>query len=246
MKILYFSGTGNSYATAKLIAGKEGMLFNMGDSIVEKVSDEYVGIVVPCYCSDIPDKAREFLSKVKIESEYVFAIVTCGIQAGNCFATINNCIGKNGAHLSYAKKLILPNSCIVLATKTKKAKTMLASHKSRVHGITKDLSEKVISKISTRKSTPSMMTKITWKGFDAFLKVNDKKTNNACVHCGKCVNYCPVHNISLKDGKIVFGDNCQNCFACIQRCDRMAIEFGKIKVSNPTRYFHPILLEEKK
>lgn len=244
MKILYFSGTGNSYITAKLIAGREGMLFNMGNSVVERIADEYVGIVVPCYCADIPDKAREFLSKVKIESEYIFAIVTCGSSVGNCFQSINNCLKENGAHLSYAKKLVLPDSCIILATKTEVAKKQLSTHKSRVNDISKDLSEKVVNVSFKDKKTPTAYTKIMWKMFKGFYKLDKKKTNARCIKCGKCILYCPVKNISIKEGKVVFGDKCENCFACIQRCEKMAIEFGKIKVTNSRRYFHPQLLEE--
>ncbi|HKL74384.1 MAG TPA: EFR1 family ferrodoxin [Clostridia bacterium] len=244
MKILYFSGTGNSYATAKLIAGREGMLFNMANSVVETISDEYVGIVLPCYCNDIPDKAREFLSKVKIESQYIFAIVTCGASAGNCFVSVSNILKEKGLQLSYRKALVLPDSCIIFATKTEKAKKLLASHKEKVIHITKELSEKVTMTQLKDKKTPSTGTKMLWKLFDSVYKINDKKTNGRCCSCGKCVGYCPVRNISMKDGKVIFGTACQNCFACIQRCDKMAIQFGKIQVSNPTRYYHPILTEE--
>lgn len=245
MKILYFSGTGNSYATARLLAGREGMLFNMANSVIEELKDEYVGIVVPCYCNDIPFKAREFLSKVKIESEYIFAVVTCGASAGNCFATINNILKQKGLHLSYAKALVLPDSCIVFATKTDKAKKLLATHKERVSQISKDLSEKVTTKAIKDKKTPTIYTKLMWKFFKVFYKLDDKKTNGRCISCGKCIEYCQVRNISMKNKKIIFGDNCENCFGCIQRCDKMAIQFGKLNVSNPTRYYHPILSEEE-
>jgi ferredoxin len=243
MKILYFSGTGNSYATAKLIAGREGMSFDMGTSLVESIKDEYVGIVVPCYCNDIPDKAREFLEKLKIESNYIFAIVTCGASVGNSFITINNILKEKGLKLSYAKPLVLPDSCIVFATKTDKAKNLLASHKERVNKITEDLSKKVEIGILKDKKTPTPYTKVMWKLFRGVYKLDEKQTNCRCISCGKCVKYCPVNNISMVEGKIIFGDKCQNCFACIQRCDKMAIQFGKIKVSNATRYYHPIMIE---
>lgn len=244
MKILYFSGTGNSYATAKLIAGREGMLFDMAKSVVETIKDEYVGIILPCYCNDVPDKAREFLQNIKIESQYIFAIVTCGASQGNCFITINNILKEKGLKLSYAKKLVLPDSCIIFATKTEKAKKMLATHKERVNKIIDDISKKVETGSIKDKKTPTYNTKIMWKLFNGVYKLDKKKTNGRCISCGKCVGYCPVNNISMIDKKIIFGSACQNCFACIQRCDKMAIQFGKIQVSNATRYYHPILMEE--
>ncbi len=181
---------------------------------------------------------------MQIESDYIFAIVTCGLSAGNSFITINNILKEKGLQLSYAKKLVLPDSCIVFATKTEKAKSLLASHQERVNEINSDLSEKIKTPMPKDKKTPTMYTKLLWRLFKGFYKLDDKKTNGRCISCGKCLEYCPVKNIIMQDKKIIFGDSCENCFACIQRCDKMAIQFGKIQVSNATRYYHPIISED--
>ncbi|MFA6866179.1 MAG: EFR1 family ferrodoxin [Clostridia bacterium] len=245
MKILYFSGTGNSYATASLIAGKKGELFDMGDCTETEFEDEYVGIVVPCYCGDIPNKVRTFLTQAKIKSEYIFAVVTCGATVGNSFIAINQCIGVNGAKLSYIKKLVLPDNTVIFATKTKKATEQMKNHKKMVSDINKELAEKVANAKLKNRKTPSALTKFYWWQFNKQYKIADKRTNARCIGCGKCVEFCSVGNIKLVDGKVVFGDHCENCFACLQRCPNMAIEFGKIKVTNPKRYIHPIFVDGK-
>lgn len=245
MKILYFSGTGNSYVTASLIAGREGELYNMGTTDEKVIADEYVGIVVPCYCGDIPLKAQEVLKRIRIVSDYIFAVVTCGGGAGNSFYTINNCIKENGAKLSYTAALVLPDNSIVFSTKTEKAKKQLSTHKARVEKINRDISSKVVSDNIRDKKTPSAYTRLVWRFFKRFYKLDDKKTNPRCILCGRCVKICPVNNIKMENGKIIFGSRCENCFACIHRCDKMAIEFGKIRVTRATRYYHPGLPEVK-
>ena len=48
-----------------------------------------------------------------------------------------------------------------------------------------------------------------------------------CISCGKCDTVCPLANIRLQDGKPVWGDRCTHCMACICRCPKEAIEYGK-------------------
>ena len=58
-----------------------------------------------------------------------------------------------------------------------------------------------------------------------FYKVNQDK----CSKCGKCVNNCPAKNISLKEGKIKFGNKCLMCQKCAMYCPSQAISVGLFK-----------------
>lgn len=59
--------------------------------------------------------------------------------------------------------------------------------------------------------------------------VHSKKfhVTNACISCGKCENICPLGNIKLLNGKPNWGEHCTYCMACICRCPKEAIEYGK-------------------
>ena len=52
------------------------------------------------------------------------------------------------------------------------------------------------------------------------------KVNENCIHCNKCVNTCPTHNIKIKDGKFHFGKNCIMCMRCSFYCPKAAIKIG--------------------
>ena len=43
------------------------------------------------------------------------------------------------------------------------------------------------------------------------------ETNEQCIHCGKCVNHCPVHAIS-DDCKTIDENRCLACFRCLKKC----------------------------
>ena len=61
------------------------------------------------------------------------------------------------------------------------------------------------------------------------LFVHSKKfrVTSACISCGRCVSVCPLSNIDMDNGKPVWKNNCTHCMACICRCPKEAIEYGK-------------------
>lgn len=59
-------------------------------------------------------------------------------------------------------------------------------------------------------------------------KTDDFYVTEGCVGCGKCERLCPLNNISMKDRKPVWGQECTHCMACIANCPTEAIEYGTI------------------
>ena len=53
-----------------------------------------------------------------------------------------------------------------------------------------------------------------------------KVEKNKCVKCYKCIKDCPAKNISIRDGKIVFGGKCLMCQRCVMYCPTKAIKAG--------------------
>ena len=48
----------------------------------------------------------------------------------------------------------------------------------------------------------------------------------AATGCGTCMRTCPMYNISMKDGKPLWGNNCAMCLACYHRCPAHAVMYG--------------------
>ena len=55
-----------------------------------------------------------------------------------------------------------------------------------------------------------------------FMKVDMHK----CIKCMKCLNNCPLNNISFADEKFKFGTNCSLCVRCSFNCPVCAISIG--------------------
>ena len=60
------------------------------------------------------------------------------------------------------------------------------------------------------------------------LRARDFYTTDKCIGCGTCARVCPLNNVSLKERKPVWGDDCTHCMACIAGCPTEAIEYGTI------------------
>ncbi len=88
MKILYFSGTGNSLYIAKSIASNlNGEVVSIPKEIKTQsydIESDIIGFVIPIYYLDIPNMVDEYLMKLKIKSDYTFFIFT---YAGTAFET---------------------------------------------------------------------------------------------------------------------------------------------------------------
>ena len=89
--IFYFSGTGNSKWIAQEIAkgtGDEAVdmvsLRNIQAPAYEPQLGETIGFVFPIYAWRVPQYVLDFASEISWDdSHYVFAVCTCGGEAGN-------------------------------------------------------------------------------------------------------------------------------------------------------------------
>lgn len=71
---------------------------------------------------------------------------------------------------------------------------------------------------------PSNRTAIFFQGCQFNCRFcHNPETIHMCVHCGECVETCPVKALSIQDGRVVWNkDLCVNCDTCIRTCTRSA------------------------
>lgn len=244
--VLYFSATGNSEYIAKNIAHlcndstisineymKKGEVLNL-------TSEKPYVLVAPVYISTIPAKVSEFIQKSILEGNKDFyVIMTCagsGVSASGAEA-VKICKKLNLNYRGIAH-LTMPQDYLMFFEVKGKEENEAIMNKA-IEGVpaiaekinnNEDLDTSKVGAAHTMSVAP-----VTWI-FDVFcIKPKKFYSTDECISCGICAKVCPLNNITMVDGRPVWDKTCIHCSACINRCPKLAIEYGK-KTIGKNRY----------
>ncbi|MBP7653113.1 EFR1 family ferrodoxin [Candidatus Dependentiae bacterium] len=239
MKIFYFTATGNCLDVAKrfeceLISIPNILKRSEKQEITFK--DDKIGIIFPCYVLIAPKIIREFIDKVKLNSDYIFAIMTYGNFPGDGINWFVKYCDKRDIKISYANDLLMIDNYLPIFDIQKQIeKEPEKKIEEQIEKIKKDIfdSKKIIVKHGFLNKLASGILQY----FYDFLLVNGYKkfiVNSGCNRCGICQQVCPRNNIVIKN-KSEIGNKCEFCLACINLCPQKAIIYKNEK--NPDYRF---------
>lgn len=229
--IYYFSGTGNSKHVAEklsVLLGEE--LRSMGEACVDAC--DVLGLVFPVYAWGLPSVVEEFVRNIKgIKPAYVWAVMTCGDDMGYTDKILSSELKRVGLKLDSVYSVSMPNTYVCLPgfdvdaddVATKK----VASTDERIPIIVVNINERKSVVDVVRGPMPFLKSYILRPLFNNTL-VTDRffHTNSNCNSCGLCARNCPLYNITMDSGKVVWKGNCTGCLRCYHQCPNKAIQFG--------------------
>ncbi|MGN1161619.1 MAG: EFR1 family ferrodoxin, partial [Candidatus Fimenecus sp.] len=97
--ILYFTATGNSLYVAKQLDKSPISIPQVKSSAAFK--NDTIGIVCPVYCGEIPKAVLNFIKNSKFETDYMFLILTYGMdETDSAEFTFNQC-QRQGVQFDY-------------------------------------------------------------------------------------------------------------------------------------------------
>lgn len=241
--IVYFTGTGNSRYCAQMLADTLGEeLFDSFYHIKNGIAAELVSgtpwvFVSPTYCWQLPHVFEDFIRNTRFEgSKEAYFVMTCGSDIGNAGAKIEKLCEEVGLNYRGVLPVVMPENYIALFDVPKPE---LAT---RIVRVAKRPLGKAVMTISKGECFPkgkvSLVDKMKSGPVNPFfyktiIKAKPFYTTESCTGCGKCERVCVLNNISIKDGKPMWGDACTHCMACICGCPTEAIEYGKKSKGKP-------------
>lgn len=251
--VIYFSGTGNSAYVAKKIAGI------IGDEVLDlfgKIknrdysplkSEKPFVVSAPTYSWRIPHILREFLEKTPLEgNSRIYFLMTCGDDIGNAEKYLKKLCSQIGKEYMGCGVFRMPENYIAMFTapNDEQSSRIIAKQTKNIRNTANLISSgKKLDAVNVN-TVGKLKSGIVNTAFYA-LCVSAKKfrTTEKCVSCGKCEKVCPLSNITIKDGKPVWGKDCTHCMACICKCPAEAIEYGNKSVGQ-NRYTCKVNSEE--
>jgi len=237
--VIYFTGTGNSRYLAQLLGKK------LNDEVVDaaklireeehpKFSSALPYVFVgPAYAWRLPRVFEDWIRVCSFEGDRrAYFVVNCGSSILGAGAYAEKICHEIGLSYMGVAEVVMPENYIAMfsAPDESEAQEIIAKAAAKTEALAESVrkEEPFVLKTSPLKHLGSALLNF---GFYRFT-ISAKKfyATDACVACGRCVENCMLHNISLKDGKPVWGDACTHCMACICKCPAEAIEYGRHSV----------------
>lgn len=252
-ELYYFTGTGNGLHIAKSIkkiiqnVEQEVNLIpintlNLSKKI--KTSAERVGIIFPTYALSAPAIVKSFANQLQVSNNsYVFLYAhSGGGGASGSLYSINQILSKNGVKISNTFETTFPSNSVLLTYTSGKLDNVLekadVSLKNNINSIINKESRH-IPKPNVFKNVSATLTKKIAAAGEKMMQFKVITPDDACNGCSTCQRVCPVENIELKNGKPVFGKNCEMCMSCVNQCPKKSLAYGKMKKKKLLSYRHP-------
>ena len=202
------------------------------NAVLPCCTSEKLIFVLPTYAWRIPHIVKNWILKTDFPgAKKVWFIMNCGSEIGNA-AKYNRelCERKQWDYMGTAG-IVMPENYIALfnAPGPKAAKLII----SKAEPVITDTAKRVAENQSFPATRIGLLGRlmsgpINKLFYSLLVKAKAFRADDKCIGCGKCVQKCPLNNISLKEGKPVWGKDCTHCMACICYCPTEAIEYGKI------------------
>ncbi len=272
VKIIYFSGTGNTWYVAKAI----------NEALIERnVSSEYLSIEealnindvlkscdkliigYPIYGSKAPLIMEEFIKNIPEVDNAVGVSVFCTVAfaSGDGSCVYKKLLENKGYKFDSGFEFKMTNNFNVpkfprICPVGDQEKISRKNTKAKLHAnnmVTSILSNK--NKISGNNILGNIIGSVQRKHIDSGIRSLNSYLyceKERCTKCRICIKICPVNNIKLKDS-IVIGDKCIGCMRCFHFCKAEAINITKESLGGkyprfrgPTKEYLPSLIKIKK
>ncbi len=246
--VIYFSGTGNSRHIAGLL--KDGLGDEVVDSSVYIRKKEGASLtskkpfifVFPAYASYMPRVLEKFIYDSKFDGcERFYFVVTCGAGASmyGMGRKLQKLCARIGKEFCGIERVVMPENyiCLFFAPSPETAGDIVYKAEKKLPSIVdKIMKEEKLHKPALVSVATDVVNPVFYKLLvtDRYFKADKDK----CVSCGKCVEVCPLANVTLENGRPVWHGDCTQCQACINRCPTQAIDFG-FMTKGKRRYFLP-------
>jgi NAD-dependent dihydropyrimidine dehydrogenase PreA subunit/flavodoxin len=258
-EIYYYSGTGNSLYTAKILQNvipdsKLIPMISLLNKDIVQTNSENIGFVFPIYLTTIPKPVRNFLKKIDLGSAgYIFTVVTR--EGSLCLADVllKKMLKKKGKKLDSFFILEMAGNSptgVKPGPGDKEWVNKIASENIlKLDSEVREKIELIRNVIKNKGKYPENDSSPFFKNFMGNLfgfltgvtQTQIKFYNDeTCTGCGICEKVCLSGRVKMNNKKPEWQKsvNCYYCFACFNFCPEQSVLL-KNYTDKKGRYIHP-------
>lgn len=238
--IVYFSGTGNTELVTDLVARELTKNFLVDVVRVEDIRRgkaefdlkkyDMIGVGYPIYGFNAPKIIADFIEQLPNASALkAFVFSTCaGPLYLNDIASfgVKKLLQAKGIEVFYERQIYMPAN-IATRYPDEVAKQLCNAAIRKSAEMAEEIGAYKIRLRRDRMGPRLMKWMYAWERNAWKLVSKDFRVLESCNGCKKCVQACPMDNISYRDGEILFGEQCTACYRCVYQCPEKAISGKK-------------------
>lgn len=217
-------------------------------------------IVFPVYFVGVPDIVVDFLRRLRPKTDtHIHLITNCGETPGNVLLDAQRILLQKGFTVKSGTIQFMPDNSLVFPSKPENIVRFLQEQPAQTEALAKTFWETYQQPAPAWKPKRQLLSKkpvgnIMYKSFKMVWHIQKKKCDpQLCTTCGICAKVCPVGNISKATenemnsssmNKMVWGNTCAECFACIHWCPVNAVQYGRLRLKTAPVKHPDIQLKE--
>jgi ferredoxin len=248
--IIFFTGTGNSQYLAQALSDalqdvcEDARLFMKENKTGSFTSETPYVFVFPTYAWRMPHVFERFLRESTIAgSRRAYFVMACGADTGNAAGYLQKLCADKGLEFCGLLPVVMPDNYVVMydVTRPEDVPPLLARGAEQMRAAAGQIrAGECFPELHITAADKLKSGAANAAFFRAMVSAKKFCATDACVSCGLCERVCPLNNIRLADGRPVWSNNCTHCMACISRCPKRAIEYGRATAKRG-RYYCPDL-----
>lgn len=254
--IFYFSGTGNSRHIADKLShtlGERAVYMSENEisknEIYEIAENERLGFVFPVYWYSIPTIVDKFIRQLKLsgyKNQYVYAIASYGIAAGNTMNRLIKLLDEKQVLVNGIFGVRMVDNYVVGYNVAKEDRQREINQKAEIE------IDQIIGMIDVHATTEyikkgglAFATPITSYAYRRKDHTKKFHTTDSCTGCNQCVKDCPCNAIHLNNKSPEWSGECTFCLKCLHSCKQSAIQYGRF-TKHRDRYLYNLSIENTK
>ena len=238
--VFYFTSTGNCLYVAKHLSEQPISIPQVLNGDQREFEAEEIGIICPDYRSMAPPIVQEFVQKVKLKADYIFAVITYGMDRCLITEMWDDYARDHGINFNYVNSILMVDNYLDVFDMEQQMQ-MDKNEEGQIAQVVADINER---KEWKQPITPEehergeMLLGFVPELFPVRAQDLFQLDKDKCVGCGICTEVCPRKIIKFTSNGIQLEGNCEHCLACAQACPQNAITLRRERNSR-ARYRHP-------